>query len=149
MFIFGFVLEFEWPRNTFLCKADARIRNEPNWKDLKYFCFGSTPCWVHVLGLVSAPFTVLALVSFHVRLCVWPGAAATEKRSCHLSGRTLLFAQKEKEENETALNGPEAVICFWQTGTILAADALTLPLWPDSWLSSPGTAVFVHTATCF
>lgn len=147
-FIFGFLLESEWPWNTLLCKADAGIMNEPNRRDLKYLCFGSTVCWVHVLGLASASFTVLALGSFHIRLRVWPGAAATAKCSCHLSSLPLLFAPRKKE-NKTALNGPEAVICCWQTGTVLAADALTLPLWADSWLSSPGTAVFVHTATCF
>lgn len=90
-----------WPMNTFPCKADARITNEPKQRGLKI-----PPCWP---GNIKSSctrfslefFTVLALGSFHIQLCVWLGGVATEKSSCHLSGRLLLFAEKKMRWSET------------------------------------------------
>lgn len=74
-------------------------------------------------------FSVLALASFHTRSRVWLRGVVTEKSSCHLSGRLLLFAEKGKEMVQT---GSEALICCWQTVNLGHS-----PLRPDIWLSPP------------
>lgn len=66
----------------------------------------------------------------------------TEKSSCHLSGRLLLFAERQKKRWGRELNSPEAVICCWQTETVLDDEALSR--WPGSWLSSTSAADIVH-----
>lgn len=73
---------------------------------------------------------MLALGSFHIQLCVWSGGVvATEKGSCHLSGRLLLFAEKKERRSRGGylLLANTAYPQWWST---------QLPLWPDSWLSS-------------
>lgn len=103
---FAFLLEFEWPRNTFVCKADAGIRNEPNRRDSKYLCFGSAVCWVHVLGLVSGPFTVLALGSLHVTATCLTGRHSRSEALVS-SQRPTAFVCAEKKKKKRKWDGPK------------------------------------------
>ena len=146
---FAFLINLiSWPMNTFPCKADAGITNEPKQKGLKIpLSVGLAVCSVHVLWLVQTSLLCWALGSFHIQPSVWSGgvAAATEKSLCHLSGRLLLFVEKKRDGTKWA-----------RGGYLLLANrhcpqrwSSQLPLWPDSWLSSLiGAAVFAHNASC-
>lgn len=104
---FAFLLEFEWPRNTFVCKADAGIRNEPNRRDSKYLCFGSAVCWVHVLGLVSGPFTVLALGSLHVTATCLTGRRSRSEALVSSQRPTAFVCAEKKKKKKRKWDGPK------------------------------------------
>lgn len=106
------------------------------------FSFSSFYC----VGFGLVPHTATCLTGRRSRS---EALVSSQRPTAFVCAERRKKKKKKKKQMRRPLNGPEAVICCWQTGTVLAADALTLPLWADSWLSSPGTAVFVHTATCF
>lgn len=123
--MFAFLINLiSWPMNTLPCKADAGITNEPKQKGLKIpLCRpGSVQCSCTLVS--SEFFTVLALGSLHIQPCVWSGGVVCSRWEELVSSQwqTVFVCRTEKE---MALNGPEAVICCWQTDTVLSGEALS------------------------